>query len=87
MSVCHARDRAAVRTARDRLEQDIAVAAAAVVAPATSPTGRWALEILCPRSHGGLPPVVLSELADVGLTVRRVHRGGDCWRALAVVRG
>jgi len=81
---CQAEQRAAVRLAARELRADLVVFGAEPVAPRTSPTATWGLELLTEPRTGGVPPVVLETLADHGLTVRRVHRGGDCWRVLAV---
>jgi hypothetical protein len=83
MSICLPRERAAVHNARDACLDSVEVCAAEAVAPAISPTGRFALEILLDPAAGGVPPHVAELLADRGLTIRRIHRGGDCWRALA----
>jgi len=83
VSRCRAEARAAVEQAKRDCRADLVVATAATVRPARSPTGTWAVEVLAEPEAGGAPPVVLDTLTDYGLTVRRVHRGGDCWRVLA----
>jgi hypothetical protein len=83
MSACLPRERAAVYNARDACDDLLDVAAAEPVRPAISPTGRFGLEVLIERGAGGLPPHVAAVLAERGLTVRDVSRGGDCWRVLA----
>lgn len=83
MSACLPRERAAVHSAARAVADELAVLAAEPVRPRTSPTGRFALEVLTEPHTGGCPPWLARLLAEHGLSARRVHRGGDCWRVLA----
>jgi hypothetical protein len=83
MTPCQVQERAAVETARRAVADDPETIAAETVPPRTSPTGRFALEILTDRGAGGCPPALAARLADRGLTIRRVHKGHACWRVLA----
>jgi hypothetical protein len=83
MTPCQVQERAAVHSARDRLEPDHDIVAIDALPPARAATGRWSLLILLERGAGGIPPAVAGTLADRGLTIRRSAPAGRVWRVLA----
>jgi len=84
MSVCFPREREAVHAAKRELDRAaVLVLAAEVVPPSISPTGRYCIELILDSDAAGVSPELASILAHHGLTLRRVHRGHDCWRTLA----
>jgi len=54
-----------------------------LVSPAIDPSGQWAIEI--PLDSEGLPPTVVSLLAEAELTIRDVGPRQSWWHCVAVV--
>ena len=54
-----------------------------LVSPALAPSGRWAIEISL--ASEGLPPAIVSILAEAKMTIRDVGPRQSWWHCVAVV--
>jgi len=54
-----------------------------LVSPAVDPSGQWTIEIAL--DSDGLPPAIVSLLADAELTIRDVGPRQSWWHCVAVV--